>query len=132
MRPFYSQAGRQNVIKADMMTGSYSNSMFDCNFEKVEQLSRAASHKEALTILRSEGSTYEITISLVNLLANILGGPVQVKKHLVKYFDSRADVVTELLKPLKEVKLYTKRQIFEKDIKLAINIARACPIVVGW
>ena len=82
--------------------------------------------QEVLQVLRSESKDREVTISLLNLLHNIvITGAVPVSKGQTDFFDKNVATVLHLLGSKKSLKW--KKKTLEDNISIVLNIAASCP-----
>lgn len=85
-----------------------------------------ASSAAVRKVLSSEGSSYEVTKSLVNLLYNItIVGSIPSDSDTRQFLDRKAELVLDLVSPTKP--LWWKQKQFLHNPALVRTIAKTCP-----
>jgi hypothetical protein len=103
--------------------------MDGCATDIISQISQTPRAAVSL-ILKGETNNFQVTRSLLNLLHNaVIVGSLPVSHTQRQFFDSKADLVRQLLSNSKS--LAWKKALLIGHPALVINIAALCPTVAG-
>jgi hypothetical protein len=93
---------------------------------RIPQLSKPDIRK----LLKAESTELEVTVSLLNLLHNIVRvGSVSVSRTQKDFLDKNSALVLQLLS--KNRSISWKKSQLETNIPLVITIAGSCPTIAG-